>query len=87
MVNVLKMFLQNIKIYHHEVLTVCKYLFLQDLILPRHQLTFKKTQALTRSLVIHGWICNTEISVEQDWNGKSWQQTKQQLQEESKART
>ena len=54
MVNVLKMFLQNITIYHHVVLTVCKYLFLQAVILPRHQLTFKKTQTLTRSLVIHG---------------------------------
>ena len=69
MVYVLTIFLQNIKIQYHVVLEVCKYFFPQDQVLPRRQLTFRKTLAIAGSLVIHGSICNTGISVEQDWNG------------------
>ena len=68
MVYVLTIFLQNIKIQYHVVLQVCKYFFSQDYVLPIHQLTFRKTQAITGSLVVHGSICSTGISVEQDWN-------------------
>ena len=87
MVYVLTIFLQNIKIQYHVVLQVCKYFFSQDYVLPIHQLTFRKTQAITGSLVVHGSICNTGISVEQDWNGQSKQQAENQLRGESKTRT
>ena len=50
MVNVLTVFLQNIKIQYHVVLEVCEYFF-------------------SGLLVVHDSICNTGISVEQDWNG------------------
>ena len=50
MVYVLTIFLQNIKIQYHVVLQVCKYFFSQDYVLPIHQLTFRKTQAITGSL-------------------------------------
>ena len=68
MVYVLTIFLQNIKIQYLVVLQVCKYFFSQDYVLPIHQLTFRKTQAITGSQVVHGSICSTGISVEQDWN-------------------
>ena len=54
MVYVSTIFLQNIKIQYHVVLKVCKYFFSQDSVFLRHQLTFGKTPAITRSLVIHG---------------------------------
>ena len=52
MVYVLTIFLKNIKIQYHVVLEVCKYFFSQDSVFLRHQLTFGKTPAITRSLVI-----------------------------------
>ena len=54
MVNVLTIFLQNVKIQYRDVLKVCKYFFSQDPVFLRHQLTLGKTQAITSSLVIHG---------------------------------
>ena len=53
MVNVLAIFLQNTKIYHHVVLKVCKNIFSQDSVFRRHYLTFGKTHAITGSRVVH----------------------------------
>ena len=61
MVNALKIFLQNIKIWYHVVLKSFQVFFLIRLIFP-------KTRAITALLVNHGRICNTGISVEQDRN-------------------
>ena len=54
MIHVFTIFLQNITIQHHVALEVCKYFFSHESVLPRHQMTFGKIQAITGSLVIHG---------------------------------
>ena len=69
MVNVLTIFLQNINIQYHVVLKVCKYFFTN-----KTQFSYDTSWPLERHqqsvlLIIYGWICNTGILEEQDWNG------------------